>query len=34
MCVRGRTPEQLAAYYQKEVVRWANVVKTSNIKSE
>ena len=28
------TPEELAAYYQKEVVRWANVVKTSNIKSE
>ena len=30
----GGTPEELAAYYQKEVVRWANVVKTSNIKSE
>ncbi len=28
------TPEELAAYYQKEVVRWADVVKTSNIKSE
>jgi tripartite-type tricarboxylate transporter receptor subunit TctC len=28
------TPEELAAYYQKEVVRWAGVVKTSNIKSE
>jgi tripartite-type tricarboxylate transporter receptor subunit TctC len=28
------TPEELAAYYQKEVQRWASVVKTSNIKSE
>ncbi len=28
------TPEELAQYYQKEVVRWANVVKTSQIKTE
>ncbi len=28
------TPEELAQYYQKEVVRWANVVKTSQIKAE
>ena len=28
------TPEELAAYYQKEVLRWANVVKTSHIKAE
>jgi tripartite-type tricarboxylate transporter receptor subunit TctC len=28
------TPEELAAYYQKEVVRWANVVKTSHITAE
>ena len=28
------TPEELAAYYQKEVLRWASVVKTSHIKAE
>jgi tripartite-type tricarboxylate transporter receptor subunit TctC len=28
------TPEELAQYYQKEVARWANVVKTSHIKAE
>lgn len=28
------TPEELAAYYQKEVLRWASVVKTSQIKAE
>ncbi len=28
------TPEELTAYYQKEVARWANVVKTSHIKAE
>jgi len=28
------TPEELAAYYQKEVLRWASVVKTSLIKAE
>jgi tripartite-type tricarboxylate transporter receptor subunit TctC len=28
------TPEELAQYYQKEVVRWAGVVKTSHIKAE
>ena len=28
------TPEELAAYYQKEVLRWASVVKTSFIKAE
>lgn len=28
------TPEELAAYYQKEVLRWATVVKTSQIKAE
>ena len=28
------TPEELAAYYQKEVLRWASVVKTSHLKAE
>jgi tripartite-type tricarboxylate transporter receptor subunit TctC len=28
------TPDELAQYYQKEVVRWAGVVKTSHIKAE
>lgn len=28
------TPEELAQYYQKEVVRWADVVKTSHIRAE
>ena len=28
------TPEELAAYYRKEVVRWAAVVKTSHIRAE
>lgn len=28
------TPEELAAYYQKEVVRWASVVRTSHIKAD
>ena len=32
--ITDRTPEELAAYYQKEVLRWASVVKTSQIKAE
>ena len=28
------TPDELAAYYRKEVTRWAGVVKAANIKSE